>query len=853
MRTYSTYFDSIEEFKTFVHTHGIEDNDRLLIQVFTSLDDIRQVRTLRNAIVALFPNAALIGASTDGEIASGRVSIGKTVVSLTQFTATSLSTTLVDGYTSSLNLGRHLAHQLPRHDDDRLLITFTDGLHCNGEDYVLGISDVRRGLTIAGGLAGDGARFARTFVFTRDRFTTRGAAGVLLSNPALKIHTDYTFNWTPVGKFMTVTRVEGNRLYTLDDQPVVSMYARYFGEELANKLPEIGLEFPLIIQRGDYRIARAALARHDDGSLTFAGNFLPGDQVRFGYGDAEMILNRSFDTYGALSDRPIESIFVYSCMARRRFMPNLIGEEIRPLQSMAETSGFFTYGEFYSCHDRSMLMNQTTTLVALSETDAPASRPHLEKTLQSFPLKDYQRSIKALSHLVNVTTEELRTENEHLEEKNRILQKMALDITEQLQLKALNHELVSIIENSLNEIYIIERETYRYLYANQTALDRLGYTREELLQMTVFDINRSLSLEEARAIEKRVLANGTTSNRSVHTTKGGETYMVETIIEHRWYQDKEVGVIFGIDISQQVEAEHYLKRQAEILEQIHDSVVSTDLDGIITSWNHGAKTIHGYTAEEMIGRPIDTLYFEEDVPLLRHMEEETLRHGMFQGEIRKRTKSGTKIDTLLTLTLLRDDDEVVGLTRFTQDITQKKKIERKLQEQQELLQHQAHYDVLTGLPNRILLDDRLQQSLHYAKRHDEILALFFIDLDNFKQINDTHGHVIGDKVLKIAANRLQEIIRKEDTLARFGGDEFILLTRSLVSPQSAAIIAQKVIDVFRPKITVDGLDLHIGASIGISFYPKDSSDKNDLLKYADVAMYEAKKDGKNRYKFYEGL
>ncbi len=962
MKTYTTYFDSIKQFTAFVHAHAIEDNDRLLIQVFTALSDIRQIRAIRNVLAALFPHAALIGASTDGEIASGRVSVGKTVVALTQFATTTLSTTLVDGYATSLGLGRQLAQQLPRHDDNRLLITFTDGLHCNGEDYVRGISEVRHGLIIAGGLAGDGARFAQTFVFTRDRFTTRGAAGVLLSNPALQIHTDYNFNWTPIGKFMTVTRVEGNRLYTLDDQPAVAMYARYLGEELAEKLPEIGVEFPLIIQRGDYRIARAILARHDDGSLTSAGNFLPGDRVRFGYGDAEMILNRSFDAYEALSRHPVESIFVYSCMARRRFMPDLIGEEIRPLQSMAEVSGFFTYGEFYSSHGQSMLMNQTTTLLALSESAGSSSHPHFEKTSQAFPIQDYQKSIKALSHLVNVTTKELRTENERLEEwasqledKNRTLQNIqeighfgsweinfrtrkstwsrenyliygldpdtahlslrafysqllpedrilarktlhearhgkdvktirvharhtdgrlitllvngkilfdkhgkplsligtTLDITEQVQLKAYNDELASIIENSTNEIYVVERGTHRYLYANRAALERLGYTRDELLQLTILDINQSLSLPDVQGIEKRIMEHGTISNRTVHTTKEGATYPVESFIQYHTYQEKEVAVIFDIDITERVAAEQNQKRQAEILEQIRDSVVSTDLNDIITSWNHGAETIHGYTAEEMIGRPIYTLYFEEDIPLLQHMKEETLRQGMFQGEIRKRTKSGEGIDTLLTLTPFRDENgDVIGLTRFTQDITQRKKIEQQLKEQTELLNYQAYHDALTGLPNRTLFDDRLQQAMANAKKHDEMLGLLFIDLDNFKQINDTLGHPIGDRILKVIAKRLQGTIREEDTLARLGGDEFVLLTRALTSPQSASTIANKIIDALRPGIVLDAHELHISASIGVSLYPQDTSDKNDLLKYADTAMYKAKEVGKNAYKFY---
>lgn len=162
----------------------------------------------------------------------------------------------------------------------------------------------------------------------------------------------------------------------------------------------------------------------------------------------------------------------------------------------------------------------------------------------------------------------------------------------------------------------------------------------------------------------------------------------------------------------------------------------------------------------------------------------------------------------------------------------------------------AHYDSLTGLPNRDLFNDRLAQAIERAKQHNNELALLFVDLDRFKQINDSLGHSLGDKVLQIVANRLHGCIRKEDSLARLGGDEFILLMDDLNKGENASLIAQKIIDCLAEPIYIDEYTFYVTASVGISLYPHDDMDINKLLMYADTAMYKAKKEGKNNFQFY---
>jgi diguanylate cyclase (GGDEF)-like protein len=174
--------------------------------------------------------------------------------------------------------------------------------------------------------------------------------------------------------------------------------------------------------------------------------------------------------------------------------------------------------------------------------------------------------------------------------------------------------------------------------------------------------------------------------------------------------------------------------------------------------------------------------------------------------------------------------------------------DRKIAEEQ--FQHLAHYDVLTDLPNRTLIGDRLKQALAYAKREKVLLALMFIDLDKFKPVNDTLGHEIGDLLLKQVARRLQQSVRGSDTVARIGGDEFVVLLPVIDNNHDAAVVAEKILQALNKPFEVAQHSLNISSSIGIAVYPQHGTDEKLLLINADIAMYHAKKDGRNNAQFY---
>ena len=231
------------------------------------------------------------------------------------------------------------------------------------------------------------------------------------------------------------------------------------------------------------------------------------------------------------------------------------------------------------------------------------------------------------------------------------------------------------------------------------------------------------------------------------------------------------------------------------------------------------------------------------------MIELALENGRHQFEWVHTKMNGEDFMAEVTLTAITLNNRNV-LHVIWRDISERKKAQEELLEQKDILDHQAHHDGLTGLPNRVLFNDRLEHGIEQAERHKMKLALFFIDLDDFKQINDSLGHQVGDKVLIAVAERLKAKIRKEDTLSRLGGDEFTIIMEDLDYVEDASILAEKIQKVIDQPIHIDGHTLYISCSIGISLYPQDDMDMNNLIKYADAAMYKAKEEGRNNFQFY---
>ncbi len=213
--------------------------------------------------------------------------------------------------------------------------------------------------------------------------------------------------------------------------------------------------------------------------------------------------------------------------------------------------------------------------------------------------------------------------------------------------------------------------------------------------------------------------------------------------------------------------------------------------------------------------------------------------------------NGEKYYVELSATPLFDkQNNCIGIIESSRDITAHLETQDELEEQKDILHHQVHHDILTGFPNRILFNDRLKKGIDTSKQNNIKLALFFIDLDHFKEINDSLGHKVGDEVLKIVTQNINSIIGEKDTLARLGGDEFTVIMENVLQEDDALQLAEKILAIINKPMTIDGHMLHISGSIGISLYPNDSKSITELLKFADTAMYKAKDEGRNNFQFY---
>lgn len=282
-----------------------------------------------------------------------------------------------------------------------------------------------------------------------------------------------------------------------------------------------------------------------------------------------------------------------------------------------------------------------------------------------------------------------------------------------------------------------------------------------------------------------------------------------------------------------------------VLENILDGVLIADAAGHIQYVNPAFTAITGYSAEEVIGQnPRILKSGHQDEDFYKYMWTSLTTRGQWQGEIWNKRKNGEIYPEWENITAIKDDQgKVTHYVAVFSDITVLKNIERRFH-------HLAHHDPLTGLPNRMLFEDRLQQALVQTKRQEQALAVLFIDLDNFKIINDTYGHAVGDQLMQIAAERLNRCIRSTDTVARQGGDEFIALLTNIAQLEDAEQVAKKIIAALAMPFVIDHHDLFITASVGISLAPQHGQDSSLLIKNADAAMYRAKQQGKNNYQVY---
>ena len=288
----------------------------------------------------------------------------------------------------------------------------------------------------------------------------------------------------------------------------------------------------------------------------------------------------------------------------------------------------------------------------------------------------------------------------------------------------------------------------------------------------------------------------------------------------------------------------HLRLAATVFESTHEGIFVTDADQLIESVNPAFTMITGYEAHQVIGKKPSILASgTHDAAFYDSMYKTLALVGHWQGEIWNRRRDGEIYVEWITINAVKDDaGQVSNYVSIFSDITNRKAAE-------ERMSFLAQHDALTSLPNRVLLEDRLLRAISHAARNNRKLAVIFIDLVGFKKINDSIGHHAGDQLLQIVAQKLSACVRSEDTVARLGGDEFVVLLEEIGVKDNIPLVVTKILDAVSRPVVLEGQPVSVRSSIGISVYPEDGQDADDLIRHADAAMYRAKMQGPNTFCF----
>ncbi|MCK9530185.1 MAG: PAS domain S-box protein [Gammaproteobacteria bacterium] len=421
----------------------------------------------------------------------------------------------------------------------------------------------------------------------------------------------------------------------------------------------------------------------------------------------------------------------------------------------------------------------------------------------------------------------------------------------ELQLRASEERLALVLQGVNDGYWDIDYETNDYYFSRRFA-EMFGYDTQDLAHLSEawIALVHPDDMDEVEQALKAHLAGKSPQYASEHRMlhRDGSVIWVQargTVV--RRGKDGTALRMTGThrDITERKREENQLRLWATVFEGTQEGIFITDDEARIVSANAAFSAITGYTLEEMRGRnPRMFSSGEQSRAFYQNMWASINETGSWQGEIRDRRKNGEVFPMYTSITVTRDARGALqNYIAICVDISERKATEARIR-------FLAHHDVLTGLPNRELLEDRIGQALAHARRTETRIGVLFVDIDRFKNVNDSLGHHMGDELLKIAAQRLRACVRVDDSVSRQGGDEFILLVTELEDASDAGQVAQKVLEVISQPFTLDSSEVHVTASVGIAVYPEDGTDSETLIRNADAAMYFAKERGRNNFQFF---
>jgi two-component system CheB/CheR fusion protein len=414
------------------------------------------------------------------------------------------------------------------------------------------------------------------------------------------------------------------------------------------------------------------------------------------------------------------------------------------------------------------------------------------------------------------------------------------------QLHTTQGQIETFVNNIDDIVQIVDKEG-RFIFVNEAWLKTFGYSSKEVKSLNISDLVHPNQKEKCKETVKNLLEhkNEIEKLHTVYLTKSGASVYLDGKM-NCYMKNRKTPILRSVfrNITERKEADEFQRLVANIFEKTQEGLVITDNKQQISFVNTAFTKITGYSKEEALKKNIHQIFpliHNENEPQEK-MSVSIHRQGSWNGELWTRRKNGEIYPLKMTISEVSDpEDDVVTYACIFYDITERKENERRLE-------HLATHDVLTDLPNREIFYKQATNYLAKIKKTDSLLAILFLDLDGFKEVNDQYGHHVGDMLLRLVAQRLQNQTRNQDIVSRFGGDEFAVLLSNIKSEQEAISAAENILQAISAPFNVNCCSIYVTASIGISLYT-DNIEFDALLIEADKAMYQAKRDGKNRISF----
>jgi diguanylate cyclase (GGDEF)-like protein/PAS domain S-box-containing protein len=397
--------------------------------------------------------------------------------------------------------------------------------------------------------------------------------------------------------------------------------------------------------------------------------------------------------------------------------------------------------------------------------------------------------------------------------------------------------------NHMRDLLVWIGHDGRMLYANAAALKFYDHDLESFIRLTIHDLDIHFRRESWPQHWDALKRNRTLTVTVQHRNAVGVFYPVEVVDNYQCVDGHE----FSVAVIRVVEHRDDRARRMQLMEfsvdQMTDSALWIAGDARIIFANDATCRNLGYTHDELVKMTLFDIDPNAKPETWPQEWERLKRHKRLIFETAHRRKNGRMMPAEVHANLVQVDEQEYNCA-FVRDIT-----ERKIHETE--LTRLATHDALTGLPNRNLLNDRIDHAILHAKRNKDYASVMVVDLDKFKFVNDNMGHDAGDELLKEVASRMTSILRASDTVSRLGGDEFVIVLEGVKHPEDCALVGRKLMRVLARPMVLGGVEMEIGASVGIAVYPLDGEDAASLMKNADIAMYQAKSEGRGNFQFYQ--